>query len=586
MQSCAVVVRTWSGTSSTLSARPREASCVRAILGINCFSHDTSAALLVDGQLVAFVEEERFNREVHTKRFPHQAIASCLRLGAIDISEVEMVAFAHRPGVDFRRGAADALRRRAPKRLAAQAYIDARLASKEQLFRRTWGYQGPVINVGHHLAHAAGTFFSSPYDEAAVLTLDRGGDFLSTTTNTGRGTHIEVVDEIRNPDSLGEVYTAVTQFIGFFPNDEGKVMGLAPYGTTKYVEEVKDLVTLRADGTFSVNLEWFGYQKERSPVSGAFLERYGPARVPESEITDRDKDLAFAVQDLVEESALHLARALRRSSGSAKLCLSGGLVLNSVMNTRILQEAGFDDVYIQPAAGDAGNALGAALWVWHEHLGHPRSWQMTHAFHGESWSDADYETALRRAGLAYRRVDDAAGAAATRLAEGKVVGWFQGRAEAGPRALGARSILADPRRAEMRDVVNERVKRREWFRPFAPSVLHERGPDYFDRYSPSPFMLLVLPIKESKQGEIPATSHVDGTGRVQSVTREGNPAFYDLIERFGQLTGVPVVLNTSFNLRGEPMVHRPGEAVVDFQRSEMDSLVLGPFVTDKTPAAG
>jgi len=252
------------------------------------------------------------------------------------------------------------------------------------------------------------------------------------------------------------------------------------------------------------------------------------------------------------------------------------------MNTRLLQEAGFDEVYIQPAAGDAGNAIGAALWTWHEHLGQPRGWRMDHAFWGESWSDADCESALRRAGVAFQRVADPADAAATRLAEGKVVGWFQGRAEAGPRALGARSILADPRRTEMRDMVNERVKRREWFRPFAPSVLHEAGADYFERYSPSPFMLLVLPIRQEKRSVIPAVSHVDGTGRVQSVTRESNQAFYRVIERFGELTGVPVVLNTSFNLRGEPMVHRPGEAVADFRRSAMDSLVLGSLVADKS----
>ncbi len=554
---------------------------MRAILGINCFSHDTSAALIVDGQLVGFAEEERFNREVHTKRFPHQSIASVLRLGGVGIDEVEAVAFAYRPADDFRRGAADALRRRAPKRLAAQAYVDARLAGKQRQLRRSWGYRGPVVHVGHHLAHAASSFFASPFEEAAVLTLDRGGDFLSTTTNVGRGSHLEVLTEVHNPHSLGEVYTAITQFLGFLPNDEGKVMGLAPYGSNKYTEELRDLVRLDPDGTFEVDFRWFGYQVEGPPMSGAFVERYGPPRVPESEITDRDKDLAHALQDLTEEAALHVARHLRRSSGSPRLCLAGGLALNSVMNTRLLQEAGFEEVFIQPAAGDAGNAVGAALWVWHESLGQPRSWEMSHAFCGEAWSDADCEAALRRSGMVFSRVGDPADAAAARLAEGKVVGWFQGRAEAGPRALGARSILADPRRAEMRDVVNERVKRREWFRPFAPSVLHERGGEYFEGYSPSPFMLLVLPVRASKQSEIPAVCHVDGTGRVQSVTAGANPGFHRLIERFGELTGVPVVLNTSFNLRGEPMVHRPGEAVADFRRSAMDALVLGPFVADK-----
>jgi carbamoyltransferase len=554
---------------------------VEAILGVNCFSHDTSAALLVDGELVAFVEEERFNREVHTKRFPHQAIGSVLRQGGIDIGDVGYVAFAHQPRVDFRRGALDAVKRRSPRRLAAQAYIDARLASKSQLLRRTWGYRGPILNVAHHVAHASGTFFSGPFDDAAVLTLDRGGDFLSTTTSTGSAHHVEVRSETRNPNSLGEVYTALTRFIGFYPNDEGKVMGLAPYGTSKYVEDLRDLVTLEPDGGFSVNLEWFGYQSDGAPMSAAFVERYGPPRRPGSAITDRDKDLAFAVQDLIEEAALHVARALRRSSSSPNLCLSGGLVLNSVMNTRLLLEAGFDDVWIQPAAGDAGNALGAALWVWHEYLDRPRQWRMADPFWGEQWSDDDCATALRRAGLPQARVASPAAETARRLSESKVVGWFQGRAEAGPRALGARCILADPRRAEMRDVVNERVKHREWFRPFAPSVLHERGHEIFEHYQASPFMLLVLPIRESMQGVIPACSHVDGTGRVQSVTASFNPAFHEVIERFAAHTGVPVVLNTSFNLAGEPMVHRPGEAVADFLRSDMDSLVLGPYVVDK-----
>lgn len=552
-----------------------------AILGINCFSHDTAAALLVDGQLVAFVEEERLNRDVHTKRFPHQAVASCLRQAGIGIEEVDLVGFAHQPGTDLRRGALDAARRGAPKRLATQAFVDTRLAAKESFFRRIWHYRGPIVNVPHHLAHAAGAFYPSPFDEAAILTVDRGGDFLSTTTNVGRDNRIQVRTEVRNPDSLGEVYTAVTRHLGFQPNDEGKVMGLAPYGSDKYATELRDLLVLKPDGRFAVDLRWFGYQREGTPVSRAFVERWGEARVPESELTEHHKDLAYAVQDLVEEAGLHVARHLREATGARQLCLSGGLALNSVMNARILAEAGFDDIWIQPAAGDAGNALGAALWLWHQHLGKPRDWRMTHAFWGESFSDDDALVALRRAGLDFTRVDDREAQAARRLADGKVVGWFQGRAESGPRALGARSILADPRRAEMRDVVNERVKRREWFRPFAPAVLHERGAEYFDRYHPSPFMLLVLPIRESKRREIPAVTHVDGTGRVQTVTREFNPAFHEVIREFGERTGVPVVLNTSFNLRGEPMVHRPGEAIADFLRSEMDSLVLGPFVVDK-----
>ncbi len=553
-----------------------------AILGVNCFSHDTSACLLVDGAVVAFAEQERFNRQQHTKDFPDDAIGFCLREAGITTAEVDLVAFAQHPGLDFLRGAGDALARAAPKRLAAQAYTDARLVLKERSFRRRWDYRGPVVHVGHHQAHAASAFFASPFDRAAVLTLDRGGDFLSTTLGVGQGNRLDTLAQVRNPHSLGEVYTAFTWFLGFRPNaDEGKVMGLAPYGSDCLTPPVGDLLRLTGDGSFKVNLRWFRYQREGPWFSSRFTKRFGPPRRPESEITQRDRDLAFAVQDLVETAGLHVARALHAATGLTNLCLAGGVALNSVMNARLLHEAGFEHIFVQPAASDAGNALGAALWVWHEQLGRPRGWVMDHAFWGPGYREREQADALRTAGLPVRKVADPEAEAARRLAQGKVVGWFQGRAEVGPRALGARSILADPRRAEMKDVVNARVKRREGFRPFAPSVLHERGREYFERYYPTPFMLLVLPVRPDKRELIPAVTHVDGTGRLQSVTPQFNPGFYRLISEFDRLTGVPVVLNTSFNLRGEPIVHRPEHAVSDFLASEMDALFLGPFVVDK-----
>lgn len=559
-----------------------------AVLGINCFSHDTAACLLVDGEVVALGEEERFNRDRHTAALPDQAVQFCLDRAGIDVSDLDAVAFAHHVPVDFARGAIDALKRAAPKRLAAQAYTDARLLMKERHFRRRWRYRGPVLHVGHHQAHAASAFFAGPFDEAAVLTLDRGGDFLSTTLNVGRGNRLLTLAEVGNPHSLGEVYTAVTWYLGFHPNgDEGKVMGLAPYGTDRLVKEFRDLVHFRPDGLFRVNLRWFGYQREGRPVSPRFVARYGPRRAPESEITSEHQDIAYAVQDLVEEAALHVARGLQQTTGARRLCLAGGVALNSVMNTRLLREAGFDEVFVQPAASDAGNAMGAALWAWHHRLGHPRSWSMAHAFLGAEFGEADQQAALRARGVPFTRVGDPSGEAARLLADGKVVGWYQGRAEVGPRALGARSILADPRRDEMRDVVNARVKRREGFRPFAPSILHERGGDYFEGYSPNPFMLLVQRVRTDKRDVIPAVTHVDGTGRLQSVMTDGSATgFRRLIEQFDRLTGVPVVLNTSFNLRGEPIVHRPQEAVTDYLRSEMDALVLGPFVAVKGTNSG
>ncbi len=556
------------------------------ILGINCFAHDTAAALVVDGIPVAFAEEERFNREKHTRAFPDRAIRFCLEQAGIDIGDVDVVAFAERPGLDFLRGAADALRRLpwSAKRLAAQAYVDLSLVRKERSFLRRTGYRGKVVHVGHHQAHAASAFYPSGFEEAAVLTLDRGGDFLSTTLGHGRGSKLRTLAVVRNPDSLGEVYSALTWFLGFHPGaDEGKVMGLAPYGRSRYVPEFRDILRLTPGDLFRVNLAWFRYHLEGGWVSRRFLERFGPPRSPEAEITEHHEDLALAVQTVLEEAALHVARTLHALTGSPNLALAGGVALNCVMNARLLAETPFEHLFVQPAASDAGNALGAALYVWHQLLGRPREWRMDHAFLGPHPSVRDHRRALEAAGVPFREVRDPAAEAARLVAQGAVVGWFQGRAEVGPRALGARSILADPRRPESKDIVNRRVKHREPFRPFAPSVLHEAGPEYFDRYYPSPFMLLALPVRADKRGVIPAVTHVDGTGRLQSVTAEGNPSFHALITAFRRLTGVPVVLNTSFNLRGEPIVSRPEEAVADFLATEMDALVLGPYVAVKGP---
>ncbi|HEX9235230.1 MAG TPA: carbamoyltransferase [Actinomycetota bacterium] len=558
------------------------------ILGINCFSHDTAAALLQDGEPIAFVEEERFNRDKHTKAFPDAAIEFCLRTGGIGIEDVDVVAFAHRAGVDYVRGTVDALKRGAPKRLAAQTYVDANLKRKERGFARRWGYRGRVTHVGHHEAHAASAYFASPFEEAAVLTLDRGGDFLSTTMGQAQGNALRTLREIHNPDSLGEIYTAVTWWLGFHPNaDEGKVMGLAPYGTDRYASTFRQFVRLTPDGGFSVDLSWFRYQVEGSvPWSKRFEDTFGPARVPESALTSHYEDVAFGVQAITEEAGLHLSRALHGLTGSKNLCLAGGVALNSVMNARLLAETPFEHIFIQPAAGDAGNALGAALHVWHQQMGKPRRWRMEHAFFGPAYSDSEIKRALAERQLSFREVADPTIEAANLLSRSMIVGWFQGRAEVGPRALGARSILADPRRPEMKDIVNERVKHREGFRPFAPSVLDERGGEYFEGYYPNPFMLLVLPIRQDKRAVIPAVTHVDGTGRLQTVGRSENPVFHRLIEEFDRQTGVPVILNTSYNFRGEPIVHRPEEAIEDFLTTGIDALLLGKFLLEKSPTLG
>lgn len=552
------------------------------ILGINCFSHDTAATLLIDGVPIAFVEEERLNRDKHTKAFPDRSIQFCLDLAGLTIHDVDVVAFSHRSGTDFKLGALDAVKRLAPKRLAAQAYVDANLVRKERAFFRRWGYKGKAVNIGHHVAHAASTFFASGMDQAAIMTLDRGGDFLSTTLGRGQGSKLWIEKQVRNPDSLGEVYTAVTAHLGFLPNcDEGKVMGLAPYGRPKLTDDFSHLLDLTPDGLFTVNLEWFGYQRENGFTSDRFVERFGPARDKTADITDHHEDIAYAVQDLTEEAGLHLTRALHAATGQSNLAIAGGVALNSVMNARLLNETDFDQLYVQASAGDAGNALGAALYVWHHVLGRPREWEMTHPFLGPEPQPKEYEQAVRRSGLRFQKVDDPAAEAAQRLSDSQIVGWFEGRAEIGPRALGARSILADPRRADMKDIVNARVKHREAFRPFAPSVLHEDGADWFEDYSLNQFMLLVLPIKADKRDLIPAVTHADGTGRMQSVTREGFPLYHRLISEFKARTGVPVVLNTSFNVMGEPIVNAPEEAINDFRRTGIDTLFIGDYMTEK-----
>jgi carbamoyltransferase len=352
------------------------------------------------------------------------------------------------------------------------------------------------------------------------------------------------------------------------------------------VPDFRQLLSLTPDGLFRVNLPWFRYHVEGGWLSPRFIERYGPPRVAESEITPHHQDLAYAVQAITEEACLHIARALHALTGSTDLALAGGVALNSVMNARLLAETPFERIFIQPAAGDAGNALGAALFVQHQLMGRPRAWRMEHAFLGPEHPDAEYRKAFEARAVPFRETRDPVAEAAALLADGKIVGWFSGPAEVGPRALGARSILADPRRAEMKDIVNARVKHREGFRPFAPAVLDEEGPAYFDGYTSNPFMLLVLPIKPDKRDAIPAVTHVDGTGRIQTVDRAGNPTFHRLISEFRALTGVPVLLNTSFNLRGEPIVNLPEEAVADFLGTEMDALFLGPYLAEKGAEPG
>jgi carbamoyltransferase len=442
----------------------------------------------------------------------------------------------------------------------------------------------------HHLCHAASTFLTSPYDKAAILSLDAAGEWDCTWMGVGDGLDMRPLKKLSFPQSLGIFYGAVTEFLGFqFASGEGKVMGLAPYGDPdRYIAEFRDLIRTTDDGGYVIDLSYFTYHYLGRPrwFSQKFHDRFGPARHPEGELTQHHKDVAAALQRRTEEVGLHAARWLRRQTGLNKVCLAGGVCLNSVMNGKILLEGVFDEVWVQPAANDAGTALGGCYWLWNTVMRQPRTYVFEHAYFGPWWEDDDLRKAITTTvnpghAVEWRRVDDAPEMAARMLVEGKIIGWFQGRMEMGPRALGNRSILADARRTDMKDLLNARVKFRESFRPFAPSVLEEKSGEWFNSTHPSPYMILVYDVLPEKRALVPAITHVDGTGRVQTVSRQHNPKYHRLIAEFDRLTGVPMVLNTSFNVRGEPIVHRPEQAVECFLKTGMDALFLGDYVLTK-----
>jgi carbamoyltransferase len=564
-----------------------------AILGINAWLHDSAACLVEDGQLVAAVEEERFSRDdKHTSAFPKRAIEYCLRAAGKDV-RVTHVAVNLNPMRAFEdsEGAASVLLR--PGRLSTlnRKTYKHLLSSNQRVNRETrhvlracgQGKDFVVAEVGHHDAHAASTFFVSPFEDAAVLTIDGRGEWATTAMYSGTGPHLERLDSIGLPHSLGLLYAAVTSYLGFKRNnDEYKVMGLASYGDpAPFKDRIRRLLRKTGGGRFEVATEYF--EDERALLDGPALCELlgGPRRVAESELETRHKDIAAALQDVTEEVGVELARHLRERTGAKAICLAGGVALNCVMNTRILRECGFEQLYVQPAAYDAGGALGAAFWVQHQELGRPRSFVMDRADWGPSFEDAAIERILREGMLRYRRSEDIARDAAALVADGKIVGWFQGRAEWGPRALGHRSILADPTRPEMQDHVNLRVKHREDFRPFAPSATAEGFRTYFDTVAEDPFMTTIVPVRPEHRAKLPAITHVDGTARVQTVNAKTDPLYHRLITEFEKLRGVPVVLNTSFNVRGEPMVLTPMDALRCFFTTGLDHLAIGSFIVDK-----
>ena len=592
-----------------------------AILGISAYYHDSAAALLRDGEILAAAQEERFSRTKHDARFPAHAVRWCLDYAGIGLGDLRCVVFYDKPLLKFDR-LLETYLALAPRGFSS--FVAAMpIWLKEKLFlkmmlRRELAALGsigeaelpPLLFSEHHRSHAASAFFPSPFAEAAVMCLDGVGEWATSTMWRGTGHRLEPLWEIRFPHSLGLLYSAFTYYTGFKVNSgEYKLMGLAPYGEPKYAALIRDrLVDIKEDGTFRLDLAYFDYPVGLRMTNAAFDGLFGgPRRAPESPLTQREMDIAASIQAVTEEIVLRLGRTLQRETGAANLCLAGGVALNCVANGRLLREGPFRDLWIQPAAGDAGGALGAALCAWHEHLGEPRAPvpgdAMRGSFLGPEYNDGEIEAALGNLGAVYERIDRGAlvPRVAERLAAGDVVGWFQGRMEFGPRALGARSILGDPQSPKMQATMNLKIKFRESFRPFAPAVLEERVADWFDLDRRSPYMLFVAPVAAAKRrpmtvdeerlfgidklnvarSAIPAVTHVDYSARIQTVNRETHPLFHALLAEFERRTGCPVLVNTSFNVRGEPIVNSPEDAYRCFMRTNMDTLVIGGCVMDK-----
>ncbi len=592
------------------------------ILGVSCYFHDAAAVLLKDGALVAAAEEERFSRIKHDYGFPSKAIKFCLDQEGLQGEDLDYVVFFEKP---FRK--LDRI-----LMMTLQTYPKSYKVFRESMITwmtdKLWVGTKLQTEIGvpkekilfseHHLSHAASAYLCSPFDESAILTVDGVGEWVTTTYGVARGSDIKLQKQIEFPHSLGLLYSAFTAFLGFEVNEgEYKVMGMAPYGVPRYVDKVWKMIQQNQDGSFALDMDYFSFHHStyktysdkfealfgapRAPKSLFFTEATGfpqyfgtaPGNMKElSKLNQHYADIAASIQKVTEEMLLTMAKHLRKTTGMTRLCMAGGVALNSVANTRILNESGFDELYIQPAAGDGGGALGAALWAYNTVLGKPRNFTMQHAYWGRENSDGEISDFLVENNIPHSHFsseDELLDRVVDQLTTGKVIGWSQGRFEWGPRALGNRSIIADPRNPNMKDIVNAKIKFREPYRPFAPSVLAEAAEKYFElpnavNQCPARYMQFVVPVREKEQATLPAITHVDGTGRLQTVFKEQSPRYYKLIERFGQATGVPVILNTSFNLKGEPIVNTPANAFNTFSKSEMDALVLGNFIVDKQMA--
>ena len=585
------------------------------ILGISAFYHDSAACLLRDGEIIAAASEDRFTRKKGDADCPARAMEFCLAQGGISRSDLDVVGFYDKPLLKFER-ILETYLGIAPRGFgsflkAGPLWIKEKIFQDRTLRHALGDYDGELYYAEHHESHAASAFFPSPFEEAAVLTMDGVGEWATTSIGVGQGHDLRIVKELHWPDSLGLLYSAFTYYTGFKVNSgEYKVMGLAPYGEPKYVDLIyKHLLDLKEDGSFTLNQKYFNYLGGLTMTSPHFDEVFGgPARISESNLTQREMDLARSVQDVCEEIMMRMARTAHRETGLDNLCLAGGVALNCVGNGKILRNGPFKNIWIQPAAGDAGGALGVAQLIWHRHLGKPRHVvpgkdAMKGAYLGPEYSDAEIEDALTSVGATFVKLPrpELTKQVATHLAEGRIIGWLNGRMEFGPRSLGCRSILGDPRSPKMQADMNIKIKFREGFRPFAPSVLRERVSDYFELDTDSPYMLLVAPVKKERQvpmtdeqrklwglellnvpkSDIPAVTHIDYSARVQTVTAEVNPDYHALLSEFERQTGCAVLVNTSFNVRGEPIVMTPLDAYRCFMRTHIDYLVLGPYLLAK-----
>ena len=558
------------------------------ILGISCFYHDSAAALIKDGLLVAAAQEERFTRKKHDQDFPTNAIHYCLQEGGIQAQDLDYIGFYDKPLTKFERLLTTYVAT-FPKSLpsflkAMPIWLKEKLWIPQRI-REELGDAGKLLFVEHHLSHAASAFFVSPFSEAAILTADGVGEWETTTMGMGNDRTLTLTKSIHFPHSLGLLYSAFTYYLGFRVNSaEYKVMGLAPYGKPAFADLIlRELVSLKDDGSFHLNMKYFAYDYGLTMTNKYFHTLFGvPPRTPESTLTQFHKDVAASIQYVTDEIMLRMTTDLHKKTGSDNLCLAGGVALNCVSNSKVLASSGFKQMFIQPAAGDAGGSVGAAFYIYNMLLKNERSYTWSHNFLGPEYSNEAIEQVLHQLNLGGERFsnDHLLKKTAQLIADQQVVGWFQGRMEFGPRSLGARSILADARNPENYSRVNLKIKFRESFRPFAPTVVLERMKDYFEFDRPSPYMLFVAQVRVDRR-TIPAVTHVDGSARLQTIVRDDHALFYDLIIEFEKLTGCPVIINTSFNVRGEPIVCTPSDAIKCFLRTDMDYLILGNFILDK-----